>query len=324
MDRLKVMEEKWDYLIILDACRYDYFAQTYGNYLEGHLEKKISVGSSTNEWRDNSFGGRYDDVEYITANPQFSATSKVYGFCAGDHFHKVHEVWKDGWVRGTVPPDTLTTAAIDIVRNNTTGKRMIIHYIQPHAPYLSLGDDARGYENADVNTPRTLVGEQSHEQSLAVKKLLFGIGMSMFKWNSILGNHPDWILRKLLRMPPKAPMEIVLRSYTIDELRAAYRKNLELVLEQTVILLQHLSGRIVVTADHGELLGEDKSFSHPTYSSHPILLEVPWLVIEKKSTSAEESTQRGPDEKSPKTQPDSNTEKEQQELAEKLKALGYY
>jgi len=323
MDRLNVMEENWDYLIILDACRYDYFQRSYGNYLQGRLEKKISIGSSTNEWRDKSFPGRYDDVEYITANPQINATSKVYGFCAGDHFHKVHEVWKDGWVRGTVPPETLTAAAIDIVRN-TTGKRMIIHYIQPHAPYLSLGDDARGYENADINTPRTLVGEQDRKKTSAAKKLLFKIGMSMFRSNSILGNHPDWALRKFLQITPMAPMEIVLRNYTVDQLRAAYSKNLELVLEQTVILLQHLTGRIVITADHGELLGEDKSFSHPTFSSHPILLEVPWMVIEKEASDIDEIAKQEPVKGSPQTQTDADKEREEKELAEKLKSLGYY
>jgi len=29
---LKIMEEEWDYLIILDACRYDYFLALWKNY----------------------------------------------------------------------------------------------------------------------------------------------------------------------------------------------------------------------------------------------------------------------------------------------------
>ena len=320
MDKINTMNERWDYLIILDACRYDYFERAYSKYLQGRLEKRISPGSSTNQWRDESFPDFYDDVVYITANPQINATSKVYGYCAGDHFHKVYEVWKDGWDCGTVRPETVTSAALDIIAK-TPGKRVIIHYIQPHAPYLSLGDDARGYANADVNTPRTLVGVDSEAVGL-LKKGLFGCLMGLFKWNRLLGNHPDWVLRKLLSIPPKAPMEIVLRNYTVDELREAYRANLDLVLEQAAILVRHLAGRIVVTSDHGELLGEDRSFSHPTNSEHSILREVPWLVIEKESQTPRRENQTAmPAEESTG---EKNTEDEQAELAEKLKSLGYF
>lgn len=46
---LKVMREEWDYLIILDACRYDYFAAIWENYFDGELEKRVSLGSGTLE-----------------------------------------------------------------------------------------------------------------------------------------------------------------------------------------------------------------------------------------------------------------------------------
>ena len=55
---IKIMEEKWDYLIVLDACRYDYFKE-YNNILEGHLEKKLSCASCTYEWLEKNFSGKY-------------------------------------------------------------------------------------------------------------------------------------------------------------------------------------------------------------------------------------------------------------------------
>jgi len=46
-----VMDEEWDFLIILDACRYDYFKEIYKNYLDGgNSMKAISPAIETIEW----------------------------------------------------------------------------------------------------------------------------------------------------------------------------------------------------------------------------------------------------------------------------------
>ena len=51
-----VMTENWDYLIILDACRYDYFKKYYNKYLTGGiLEKAISPATWTLEWAEKNF-----------------------------------------------------------------------------------------------------------------------------------------------------------------------------------------------------------------------------------------------------------------------------
>jgi len=54
---LNVMEEEWDYLIILDACRYDYFESLYKEFFDGELEKRVSLGSDTLKWCLESFKG---------------------------------------------------------------------------------------------------------------------------------------------------------------------------------------------------------------------------------------------------------------------------
>lgn len=71
MNKLKeqeITEGKWDILIILDACRYDFFRKVYGNYLPGHLKKRKSRGSGTTEWLAKTFKEVYD-ITYISANP---------------------------------------------------------------------------------------------------------------------------------------------------------------------------------------------------------------------------------------------------------------
>ena len=63
-----VIERDWDTLIILDACRHDYF--TAHNELPGELTSTISSGEKSWEFMQQNFvGGEYHDTIYITANP---------------------------------------------------------------------------------------------------------------------------------------------------------------------------------------------------------------------------------------------------------------
>lgn len=50
MEEQRPLDRSWDYLIILDACRFDVFEEVYDDFLEGRLRKVESVGSSTPEW----------------------------------------------------------------------------------------------------------------------------------------------------------------------------------------------------------------------------------------------------------------------------------
>jgi len=45
-----VMKEAWDCLIILGACRYDYFEKHYHQFFQGRLNEIFSVGTSTPDW----------------------------------------------------------------------------------------------------------------------------------------------------------------------------------------------------------------------------------------------------------------------------------
>jgi hypothetical protein len=122
-----VVDEEWDNLILLDACRYDVLKEVLGR----DIDHRLSRGSTTLEWfRENFIDSRYDDIVYVTANPW---VSKV----AGNMFHKVVPVWKDGWDEdlNTVHPKTTTEYAQKAAKRYP-GKRLIVHYLQPHTPYI--------------------------------------------------------------------------------------------------------------------------------------------------------------------------------------------
>jgi hypothetical protein len=221
------MGEKWDYIIILDACRYDFFKKNYKVLSQGHLEKKQSLASCTYEWLEKNFADKhYADTVYITANPRIH-TNWFWKWILKNKnpFCHIEDVWKYAWNErsGAVTPREMTKAVLKIIKKYPS-KRIIIHYIQPHPPYL------------DEN------GEK--------------------------------IIKSKLLNPLRRGE--VSRDEAID----AYNKNLQNVLIEVKKLINHLNGKIIITADHGECFGEWLLFSHPGKTYVKELIEIPWFIIE--------------------------------------------
>ena len=98
-----------EFLVILDACRYDYFKEVYREYFDNNnLKKAISPARSTPEWLDKTFDTYYDDIIYISGNPWINSIviDKNLKFHAKKHFYKVVDVWNFGWDNnlGTIHP----------------------------------------------------------------------------------------------------------------------------------------------------------------------------------------------------------------------------
>ncbi|RLI40500.1 hypothetical protein DRO64_08910, partial [Candidatus Bathyarchaeota archaeon] len=66
---------------------------------------------------------------------------------------------------------------------------------------------------------------------------------------------------------------------TVSRLREAYRDNLRLVLEYVNKIVKETEGGIIITSDHGEMLGEYRLFLHPCRIECKILRLVPWLEV---------------------------------------------
>jgi hypothetical protein len=135
---IDAFDEDWDTLIILDACRYDMFEQV--NHIDGDLIAQISKGSATAEWLKANLDGRdLRDTVYVTANPQLERNRD----CLDITLHETINVWLDeGWdgETGTVRAETMTEAAFDAV-DRFPHKRLIVHYMQPHYPFVTADTD---------------------------------------------------------------------------------------------------------------------------------------------------------------------------------------
>ena len=165
----------------------------------------------------------------------------------------------------TVKPKVLGKKA-RIARAKFPKKKIIIHFLQPHEPYI-------GYEPTREKPQwiKELKGEENnqrtHQRGLIESKTPVHSLINVAK--NLIGSN-------------KNPIEKFVKKYDKETLIKAYRGNLEIALQEIKKLIQRLpDDKIVVTADHGELLGENGRYRHPRGSNDPILRQVPWLEIKK-------------------------------------------
>jgi hypothetical protein len=122
------LNEDWDILIVLDACRYDMFAEL--NPFDVPIQRVHSNASHTREYIQNNYADRDClDTVYVTASPQFADFDL--------QFAHIDHVWRDNWddELQTVRPEAVTDAALDMIHEYEK-KRIIVHYMQPHYPFI--------------------------------------------------------------------------------------------------------------------------------------------------------------------------------------------
>ena len=122
----------FDTVIILDACRYDYYRRFR------NAKKICAAATQTLPAIERMFPFRYPRTVYVSGNPFINGRHVVFDrYDALNHFTFVDDVWLHGWenVEGiyTVPPwNVLEAAAIHQKR----GYRTVVHFVQPHGPYI--------------------------------------------------------------------------------------------------------------------------------------------------------------------------------------------
>ncbi|WP_276300059.1 hypothetical protein [Halorussus lipolyticus] len=261
-----IYDEEWDVLVVLDACRTDLMREVADDYpVLGEVGTFDSLGSHSQEWMAENFGDdRRADTRrtaYVTANPFSEKMLDSASFALLD------EVWRYGWddELGTVPPRPVTDRAISVARERAPD-RLVVHYMQPHVPFVADG------QSGDL-TPSSFGGGQRFDST----------------WTDLQTGAADR-----------------------EEVWESYRANLEHVLSEVELLAESIDAeRLVVTADHGNALGERGIYEHPAGVPLPCLRRVPWCV-----TSAEDTGEYDPD-----------THREEaddgNDLTDRLAALGY-
>ncbi len=268
MEIFRLPEEDWDVAIILDACRYDSFESHYQEYLDGGSLEKRTGGSCTTHWLRKVFRKKYPEIVYVSGNPWVNSITSWNGFEPSSKFGKILDVWKEGWdeEKETIPPEEVTKKAIEAVKNHPK-KRVIIHYLQPHYPYLS--------RKVPSDVQMHFDGIEGRDGRSKDKFSKFSDFISE-RLERILGRETFWKFRDYLDIRTDYIEEYLWRTFNGEELEELYKQNLERVLGEVETLLDHLEGKIVVTSDHGEALGENGDFFHPYGTKNPAVREVPY------------------------------------------------
>jgi hypothetical protein len=239
-----IAEEDWDNLLLLDACRYDLFKEEYSG--PGKVQKAYSrAPNSALFFRKNFADGVHHDIVSVTGNPFHKRVLD------DSQFHSVYHLWKTHWndkIR-TVHPKDVQDVAVE-AQDSHPNKRLMIHFMQPHTPFISeWGRDMIGIHSGNEQVRQLVLNDESNADS------------------------------------PNPYAMTKAGEITRDELIQGYKDNLRFVLRYIRELLTNLEGKTIISADHGELLGERawpylwRKYQHPPLLAEK-LLEIPWTIIE--------------------------------------------
>lgn len=252
---VNIMEYDWDYLFLLDACRYDVFREFVS--IDGELDYIISQGSHSKEFCNANFAGEtFYDTVYVTANGYGAQIGKgvFHDLLFTDEDDAVTDVDVLHSTAEGMAPSTVYNAALESY-NKYQNKRMIVHFMQPHDPYLGRrAERLRDRVENEGVVIRARDPEKIDKYSTNQEKV----------FNTLAGAAKKGHI-------------------TISELREVYIENLEIVMKYVKSLLREVEGKAVITADHGEYLGKNGKIGHPKYEYTEELRKVPWMVVDSDS-----------------------------------------
>lgn len=209
------------------------------------LSDRLSRGSGTPEFLRENFR---DETYHDTV---YISSNPYVPSISEDTFHAVIPLldeWNEKW--GTVMPGDVTAAALEAA-SEYPDKRLIIHYMQPHTPHI--GSTA---EQLRAETP--LRGWDRYHVVGGKSRINDGVSL--------------WTLARR-------------GDVSLETVRQSYRETLDIVLEDVEQLVDNIDGKTVVSADHGEMLGEQllpfspREFGHTTGLLTEHLRRVPWQVV---------------------------------------------
>lgn len=274
-----IFSRDWDLAIVLDACRVDCIAAVASEYdFIGDVSAVWSVGSSSHEWTTQTFSREYlDEVRgtaFLSANP-FSHRTLVRGHTPP--YRSVCPFGSFAW--DPVSADDLS------YYEQVTNEGMDCETVPPS----KITDRLISVGRADDYQRVVAHYFQPHQPFLKP-------GEDPMEVSELMYHHP---------------MEMYDRGeLSYDELWEAQLDALRTVLDCIEVLLSNFEAEnVVITADHGQLLGEFGVTGHPGGLPAPQIKRTPWI----ETTAADEETY------TPRAEADRSTDVPE----ERLKNLGY-
>ncbi|SDJ48368.1 alkaline phosphatase family protein [Natronorubrum texcoconense] len=311
-------------LVILDSCRYDYFRDEYPAYLSGDLSQVWSAGNRTPKWTPNLWTESYD-LTYLSTM-SYPTTKAAYRkkritFDPYETFENVIRIdGHDDPLLSNTPPEIVTDIALQYFASvDPDPIRAVLHYSLPHRPYVGATKILPW--RVDVASALSVFEEHRSDddvpsEELSNRETVFG--EELLEYDVTEAEFEEMDAERY-----EVRQRIDDGHLSDDELRVAYRDNLRAVLAEVTRLVGYLDCPVVISADHGEHLGEHSDelprYNHPN-RTHPVLREVPWFEVGPESKGNEALSSL---EKLPELVPDENREPTAEAVDKRLRALGY-
>ena len=329
-DQLTLLRETpWDVLVILDACRADAFQHMLKDSREQRAGSRQHAQQQTADNRQQAQQQTADSRQQATNTavpaagcppptgrsdgcPPPAVCCRSPGNCTAgwlgktrelmqerNPFHfcanpvcarenekqklgmRLFDVWRSSWAEfgsdriPSVHPMSVNATVFACRDLGRLRFPILVHYLQPHSPYIG-------------------------SPPLAMSRWGRGTCYLSKRCHDLV--HPD--------------RAVADGRVSWPEVREAYLGNLRLAWDAVLALAREMEGRrIVVTSDHGELLGEHGGkFGHEANWREPQLYEVPWLELSREAYSAEASSA---------AKAGQVADSSQDTTKQKLEALGY-
>ncbi|MFB6089060.1 MAG: hypothetical protein ABEK36_04750, partial [Candidatus Aenigmatarchaeota archaeon] len=136
-------------------------------------------------------------------------------------------------------------------------KKLIIHYEQPYYPFI--GEKYRKYFSE--NKGKIEGGAQSDQSANLLKEFLNSFRGS---FDRIVDHSMQrryfrefiWKLNKFINLQNLPQKTLIGTEEGIDGIRRAYKENVHYALSHVKELIETSTGKFLITADHGDYLGE--------------------------------------------------------------------
>jgi hypothetical protein len=241
-EKVDLLEQNWDVLIIIDATRYDVFEDTYKNILhkEGVLKKAKTFAGCTFDWMNSNLNNKdCSNIIYIDPIIMFE------NYVPQNNFFKVEKVWETKWdyEYGTILPESITDSALELMKKHKD-KRFIVHYHQPHPPIL-LPNFLK--IRTRITTPDKVLRRVDKEDENPAKDIPHFIQGNMRRF---LGSENAWNILIKLGIEPLDGAGQMYKHLGKDEMIRGYKENLKLVLKDINRIIDSQNKKIVITSDH--------------------------------------------------------------------------
>jgi len=226
MDQDNVMEEDWNIMILVDACRYDIFSKAISNStLKGELHRVKSLCRNTPEWYERYFSHIQPDKILVTSSPMPYKFGKEYR-----NFFRDYPSWKyEDWLLPKSAFRDFKKAFISY-----PNKRFIVHIIPPHLPYFGING---------IKFQHNVLKIDKSDGDPSIYNAVNKYGQEN-GWNDIIKYYEENV------------------NYAI------------MAIEQSIDIFK---GKVCITSDHGELIGENNFYGHNVDDT--LKIDVPYFVL---------------------------------------------